>query len=80
MITSSEETDLLKMNGFDDCIVGVVERYGQSPILCYDKEKVLLQLQRESGMTEEEAREFFYYNQIGACMGEATPCFLSSND
>ena len=26
-------------------------------------------------MTEEEAIEFFYYNIVGAYMGEHTPCF-----
>jgi len=27
-----EELDLLTMDGFDDCIVGIVERFGQDPI------------------------------------------------
>ena len=35
---------LLKMDGFDDCIAGVVERIGQDPIICYDKAKVLDQM------------------------------------
>ena len=25
------------MDGYDDCIAGVVERFGQPPIVCYDK-------------------------------------------
>lgn len=79
MNTFLEETDLLKMDGFDDCIVGVVERFGQPPIVCYDKEKVLRKLE-SNGMSSDEAKEFFYFNQIGAWMGEATPCFLSSNE
>ena len=68
---------LLKMDGFDDCIAGVVERFGQEPIVCYDKSKVIDQMISE-GMTEEEAVEFFEYNQIGAWVGERTPCFLIS--
>jgi len=67
---------MLTMDGYDDCIVGVVERFGQEAIVCYDKEKVLHKLGIE-GMDEEEALEFFYYNQIGAWMGEGTPCFLT---
>ncbi len=67
---------LIKMDGYDDCIVGVVERAGQEPILCYDKEKVLCKLESQ-GMNRDEAEEFFYYNQIGTCMGDSTPCFLS---
>ena len=73
-----DECELLVMDGYDDCIVGVVERCGQDPIVCYDKEKVLLRLESD-GMDRSEAEEFFYFNQIGAWMGDSTPCFLSSN-
>ena len=68
--------DMMTMDGFDDCIVGVVERFGQMDIFCYDKEKVLLKLQ-EMGMDEEEALEFFEFNHLGAWVGEGTPCFLT---
>tara|TARA_B100001093_G_scaffold429642_1_gene424983 strand:- start:1073 stop:1321 length:249 start_codon:yes stop_codon:yes gene_type:complete len=67
---------LIKMDGYDDCIVGVVERAGQESILCYGKEEVLCKLESK-GMNRSEAEEFFYYNQIGAWMGDSTPCFLS---
>ena len=73
-----DEHEMLTMDGFDDCIIGVVERYGQNPIVCYDKEKVIQRLESD-GMDRDEAEEFFYYNQIGAWMGDATPCFLSTN-
>jgi len=72
--------EMLMMDGFDDCIVGVVERFGQEGIICYDKAKVLEKLMTESGMSEEEATDFFYYNQIGAWMGDLTPCFLTTID
>jgi hypothetical protein len=29
------------------------------------------------GMTEEEAEEYFNFNQLGAWIGENTPCFLT---
>lgn len=70
--------ELIVMNGFDDCIVGVVERFGQSPIVCYDKEMVIESLE-STGMERFEAEEFFNFNQIGAWMGDLTPCFLSAN-
>jgi hypothetical protein len=63
------------MNGFDNCIVGIVERFGISGVLCYDKTLVLKALQRQ-GMSAEEAEEYFYYNMHGAWVGEGTPCFL----
>ena len=69
----------LFMDGFDDCIAGVVHRYGQPTIVCYDKEKVLEQLM-DDGMTNEEAIEYFNYNQMGAWVGEQTPCFISPFD
>jgi len=71
-----DEEELLKMDGYDDCIVGIVERFGQPEIVCYDKEKVLLKLEAD-GMTREEAEEWFYFNQIGAWVGDQTPCFIS---
>ena len=73
-----QEWDLMSMDGYDDCIVGVVERFGQDPILCYDKEMVICQLESD-GLTRHEAEEFFYFNQIGGWVGDSTPCFLSAN-
>lgn len=73
----AEEYDgLVGMDGFDDCVVGIVIRYGQEPILCYDRELVLQQLMREGIPTMLEAEEFFEFNQIGAWVGDRTPCFL----
>jgi len=82
MKTSREELaeqfgdDILLMDGFDDCVVGVVEQFGRPPIVCYDREKVIRKMFND-GMTYEEAEEFFEYNQIGAWVGDRTPCFLT---
>lgn len=64
-------------DGFDDAILGVSERFGSEPIVCYDKRKVLKKLE-EDGMTEEEAIEYFEYNIIGAYVGEKTPEFIET--
>lgn len=72
------EEEMLVMDGYDDCILGIVERLGQPPIYCYDKEKVIEKL-KSDGRTEDEAVDFFYFNQAGAWMGDTTPCFLSKN-
>ncbi len=69
--------EMLKMDGFDDCVVGVINRFGAEPILCYDQTKVINTLMRRDGMERDEAEEFFAFNQIGAWMGELTPCFLT---
>jgi hypothetical protein len=71
----NEYDDFLKMDGYDDCLVGVVERFRQDSYFIYDKQLVLEKLQK-NGMTYEEALEYYEYNQLGAYVGERTPAFL----
>ena len=69
--------DALIMDGFDDCILGILERFGiDQPIVVYDREKVIAKLMDNDGMTHEEALEFYYFTQVGAWVGEKTPAFL----
>ena len=67
--------DALKMDGYDDCIVGVVERLRQPNHLIYDVDKVLKKLMKQ-GMTSHEAQEWYEFNMVGAYVGETTPSFL----
>jgi hypothetical protein len=67
--------EALFMDGYDDCIVGVSHRFGQEPIVAYNMHKVIKKLMGE-GMTQDEAEEFYEFNQIGAWMGDRTPCFV----
>ena len=69
---------ILTADGFDDALVGIVERFGQPDIACYDKEKCIEILAKD--MSYEEATEYFYYNVIGSYVGEHTPCYLSVPD
>jgi hypothetical protein len=78
LFSGFDPDELLVMDGYDDCIVGVVERFGQEPIVCYDKDKVIQKLQG-GGMSRDEAIEFFEFHQLGAWIGDLTPCFLSPN-
>jgi hypothetical protein len=72
---------MLKADGFDDAILGVVDRIGSDgPILCYSRERVIEILKARDGMTDEEAVEFFEFNIAGAYVGPGTPCFLSPYD
>jgi hypothetical protein len=71
---SEEYPDLLKADGLDEAIIGVVERMGTQAI-CYDTEKVIEILMRD--MTEDEAWEYFQYNIAGAWVGDHTPFFLT---
>lgn len=70
------DPELLLMDGYDDCFVGLVYRFGQEPIACYDRAKVIASLAKD--MPVEEAEEFFEFNQIGAWVGERTPCFIDT--
>lgn len=73
------EPVMMVMEGFDDCIAGVVHRHGHQTVIAYDLYKVLDKL-RKQGMTCEEALEFHQYNQLGAWVGEGTPCFIEMAD
>lgn len=70
---------MMFMDGYDDCILGVCERFGAEDCVAYDKSKVISKLM-EDGMTEEEALEFFYFNMVGAYVGEQTPVFITLGD
>jgi hypothetical protein len=80
LIAEKYGEEIMMMDGYDNCIVGVVSRFGQEPIVCYDMNKVVEKLLKMSpnGMTREEAEEWFEYNQIGAWVGPLTPCFLDN--
>ena len=71
------DEDLLVMDGYDDCIVGVVERFGSEPFVVYDRKKVLAKLMAD-GMSEEEALDFHEFNQVGAWVGNHTVGFLDT--
>lgn len=75
-IKINEQDELMCMDGYDDCIVGIVEQFGKPPILCYNK-LLVIQKMIDDGASYEEAEEYFEYNQIGAYVGEFTPCFLT---
>jgi hypothetical protein len=72
--TFGGEDGLLVMDGFDDCIIGVGQRFTDYFVI-YDFKKVIEKLMAE-GMTYEEAVEFHEYNQVGAWVGPKTPVFM----
>ena len=56
-------------------LVGVVMRFGQPDIMCYDYDKVIMSYIKD-GMTEGEAKKHFELNIMGAWYGDNTPCFI----
>ena len=71
------DEEILTADGFDYALIGVRERAGQPTIAMYDKDKCINLLIERDGMTEEEAEEYFYFNVVGAWVGEYTPCFVT---
>ena len=82
MITEDElwalEESVLKVDGFDDAIVGISEGISiqHNSVLIYDRDKIIDTLMNRDGMTDEEAIEYYEYNIAGAYMGEKTPIFM----
>jgi hypothetical protein len=70
--------DLLLMDGFDDCILGVGTRFGSEEFVIYDLSKVIAQLESQ-GMTHDEAVEYHEFNQLGAYVGDHTPAFMTTS-
>jgi hypothetical protein len=64
------------LNGFEDCIVGVVEEFGNGRRILYSKSKILNKLCKRDLMTTEEAEEFYDYNILGLYAGEQNAVFL----
>ena len=62
------------LDGYDDCIVGITEEFGNGPRILYSKKKILEKL--IIGIHEDEALEFYYYNIVGGYFGEQNPIFL----
>ena len=75
MKISDEYPDLLTADGFDEAILGVVERINLL-VVCYDRNKIIEILMTRDGMDEEEAWEYYQFNILDAYMGENTPVYL----
>jgi hypothetical protein len=71
----NEEALFCDGDGFDDCIIGVAERFGMPCVAAYDYEKLIEALIKQ-GMDREGAIEYFEFNIVGAWVGENTPVFV----
>lgn len=74
MKIKEEYPDLLTLDGFDEAIIGVVERIGIQAI-CYDTAKIIEILKRD--MDEDVAWLWFDMNIAKNWVGESTPLFLN---
>lgn len=75
-IIEQEAPEALLVNGFDDALIGIAYRCGQSPIAVYDKSRCVDILMRRDGMDYTDAVEYVEVNIIGAWMDDGTPVFV----
>ena len=66
----------LTADGFEDAFIGILYRFSNDGLACYDRDKCIDVLMKRDGMSLDDAEEFFSFNTIGAWVGEGTPCFL----
>ena len=72
--------ELRKIDGHDDAIIGLVNRFGmEHPVICYSRKKIIETLVFRDKMSYDEAREFFDFNIAGAFVGEGTPAYLEDD-
>lgn len=62
------------LDGYDDCIVGISESFGEEPRIIYSKKQIITKLMED--MNEEEAFDFYYYNIVGGMFGTQNPIFI----
>ena len=67
--------DLIVFEGLDDCILGIAWIFN-TPIVAYDRQKVLTTFSETLDVGMEEAEEYYSYNVSGAYIGENTPAFI----
>lgn len=69
-----DDIPLVFADGFDDCIIGLVERFDGKPAVAYDRQRIFDKLM--PGSTYEEVVEHFEYNILGAWVGDYTPVYI----
>jgi len=70
---------MLRADGYNSAIMGIVQRCGQDPVILYDTDKIIQILVYDDGMSEDEAIEYFEFNILGAWVGDETPAFFSKS-
>lgn len=68
--------DLVMYPGHENAIIGVVERCGSEPVLCYNVD-VIIQNLIGDGMPERDAYEHVDTEIIGLWSGDRTPCVIN---
>ena len=77
LVELAGDEDLLFLDGFDDCILGICNAASGNPLVVYDEELILRALQKRNEMKEEEAVKYYHFNLEGAFLGPRTPVIVT---
>lgn len=77
MIAPIQENEPLKVDGFNEAIIGQDYEIGR---YVYSIERILEILMLRDDMTMDDAMEFFSFNIGGAYVGKMTPLYIWTGD
>jgi|TARA_R110001592_G_scaffold132392_5_gene346873 hypothetical protein len=70
---------MLKADGYNQAIMGTIQRAGQDDIILYDSDEIIKILVYRDNMSYEEAVEYFEFNILGSWVGPQTPAYFSKD-
>lgn len=73
------ESEILKCDGYDDCILGFDYNWDGKIRLIYSVKAILDKMVKEEGLSNDDAIEHFEFNFRGAYMGENTPIWCQDD-
>lgn len=68
--------EIIYPEGFENCILGVGERWGGPPVAIMDVEAMLDKIMADEDLSRHEALEHFEFNILGAYVGDLTPIYM----
>lgn len=71
--------EILKCDGYDDCILGFDYNWDGNIRLIYSVKKILDKMVNEEGLIVEDAIEHFEFNFRGSYLGEKTPIWCQDD-
>ena len=75
-----DDREIMYCDGLEDAFVGLSMRFNDGPLATYDIEKIIRILMERDCMDEDDAREFYEVNIVGAWVGDRTPIFITLID
>jgi len=73
------ESEILKCDGYDDCILGYDYNWDGNIRLIYSIKAILDKMVKEDGISDDEAIEHFEFNFRSGYHGEKTPIWCQDD-